>query len=602
MIPASAAASLTMPKNTIARDPAIFETLYPRVQKLERPEEDLTDFKGDKVGATKGDCVTKAESLVAVGDDNFDPRCLPTCAKTSAAQYDEIANDYDKIYKDEIGWDPTKIVPLVQKYVTSTSSVLDVGCGTGALAEALRQVGFTGQIDGFDVSAAMVDVSKKKQVFSNVYVHDLYKRIPCNSNKYDAVITTAALMFVEKPGLMKELVKCIRKDGNLVIWSRVDRFDSFGYMRELNGLVTEGYLTELIKYKNAFKEGGPVDKYNHPDLAYYTLVLRVDKEVDDDAFIDGASPQTENGKIMDSYPSRQGSSAWQPRCDPVVWGSENAGPLKQKQLDTFDRDGFVILRSVFSTEEVEAISAAIDDMAANDRENGMLTFEAGTNDLRSLFDLHRLPPSSILRRFANEGRLVEPAKQILGSDVSVFQSRVNFHKAMKAKGFGWHSDFETWHTEDGMPRLRAMSAAVMLNDFFPQNGCLMVIPGSHKHFIASAEPNSEGQHEEKLRVASLERSPDITSMHKLVDQSVDKRGIEYCTGKVGDVVLFDANLMHGSHQNMTPFNRNSLFVVFNSLQNRIVDPKAFGGIAARPESLATRDPKFNAFPVQSMRL
>ena len=29
-------------------------------------------------------------------------------------------------------------------------------------------------------------------------------------------------------------------------------------------------------------------------------------------------------------------------------------------------------------------------------------------------------------------------------------------------GFSWHSDFETWHAEDGMPSIRTVSCSIPL--------------------------------------------------------------------------------------------------------------------------------------------
>ncbi len=37
-------------------------------------------------------------------------------------------------------------------------------------------------------------------------------------------------------------------------------------------------------------------------------------------------------------------------------------------------------------------------------------------------------------------------------------------------GFYWHSDFETWHAEDGMPSMRAVSCSIALTENFAYNG------------------------------------------------------------------------------------------------------------------------------------
>eukprot|EP00746_Dinoflagellata_sp_MGD_P151132 gnl/MRDRNA2_/MRDRNA2_82812_c0_seq2.p1 gnl/MRDRNA2_/MRDRNA2_82812_c0~~gnl/MRDRNA2_/MRDRNA2_82812_c0_seq2.p1 ORF type:complete len:373 (+),score=49.87 gnl/MRDRNA2_/MRDRNA2_82812_c0_seq2:119-1237(+) len=315
-------------------------------------------------------------------------------------------------------------------------------------------------------------------------------------------------------------------------------------------------------------------------------------------------------RMEDVYPTRQGKSEWIARVDPVVWNvsSEAGSPLSAEQLRIYERDGVLILPGVFSQAEIDAINKAIKDYAKSFdigheqkvTNTSTVVTETGTGVLRSLFAVHKLSASNLLRRLANERRLVAMAKQILGGEVYIFQSRVNPHQALKAAGFGWHSDFETWHAEDGMPRMRAFSIAVMLHEFTTSSGAIMVIPGSHKSFIASAAPSQDNMFTEKLQRSELERSPDKETMLKLIEESVDHRGIEHCVGPAGSVMLFDSNLMHASQKNMSPFDRSAFFIAFSGLENELVEP--FSAASPRPEHLATRDPEFHAVPVVGLDL
>lgn len=216
----------------------------------------------------------------AVGNDDYDPRELPTDASMAAAQYDDIAKNYDEYYKDKIGWDPAALGPLFAQYTNVADShlkrIIDAGCGTGRLAKKLRDLGFAGRIDGFDVSREMVSEATAKGVFTEVYVHDLYAKIPCDDAKYDALITTAALMFVQKKGLMHELTRCVKKGGHMLISARIDRMEGFGYVLELNDMVSSGEIVELYKSVAPFSEN-PIEKYKSPDFHYVTLVYQVNR-------------------------------------------------------------------------------------------------------------------------------------------------------------------------------------------------------------------------------------------------------------------------------------------------------------------------------------
>lgn len=55
----------------------------------------------------------------------------------------------------------------------SDGPVLDVGAGTGLLAERLRAMGFKGEIDGIDFSAEMLDRAAEKRLYSGLFRADV---------------------------------------------------------------------------------------------------------------------------------------------------------------------------------------------------------------------------------------------------------------------------------------------------------------------------------------------------------------------------------------------------------------------------------------------
>ena len=63
-------------------------------------------------------------------------------------------------------------------------------------------------------------------------------------------------------------------------------------------------------------------------------------------------------------------------------------------------------------------------------------------------------------------------------------------------------------------------------------------------------------------------------------------GIDQFTGPPGTALWFDANLLHGSGSNITPLPRSNVFLVFNSVHNRLGEP--FAAPRPRPHYLAAR--------------
>jgi ectoine hydroxylase len=169
----------------------------------------------------------------------------------------------------------------------------------------------------------------------------------------------------------------------------------------------------------------------------------------------------------------------------------------------------------------------------------------------------------------------------LGSDVYVHQSRVNYKPGFEGKEFFWHSDFETWHVEDGMPRMRAISCSFSLTENNPYNGPVMVVPGSHLEYLACPGRTPEGHHRQSL----VQQEYGVPT-HAQLTALIESNGIASALGKAGSLLLFDCNLMHGSSSNISPYPRNNVFIVFNSVYNRLRAP--FCGLAPRPEHIASR--------------
>ena len=287
----------------------------------------------------------------------------------------------------------------------------------------------------------------------------------------------------------------------------------------------------------------------------------------------------------DLYPSRVGGKGeLLSRKDPVVHGAAGAesGPLSRTELESFERAGFLVLENCFDPDELSALrkeASQLRDELAGSGKPEVIT-ETGSGEVRSVFAIHR--SSAPFARLAQHPYLLGAGRQILGSAVYVHQSRINYKPAFRGREFYWHSDFETWHVEDGMPRMRAVSASVSLLENNVHNGPLLLIPGSHRYF-ASCPGRTPERHYER----SLQQQEYGVPTPAMLEDLVRRGGLEAPVGPPGSVVLFDCNTMHGSNGNITPWPRINLFLVYNSVENALGSP--YSGQAPRPEHIASRN-------------
>lgn len=287
---------------------------------------------------------------------------------------------------------------------------------------------------------------------------------------------------------------------------------------------------------------------------------------------------------LDPYPSRTGEEERiLPRIDPVTYASSDSttspAPLGPQQLARYTEKGFLVLPGLFRR-EVAAIRREVDDLGERLRGNELLYTEPDSEQPRTIFK--PFAHSALIDGISRDPRILETVQQLLGSAVYLMQSRINVKPAFRGRSFAWHSDFETWHVEDGMPRMRALTAWIMLDHNTPFNGPLYVIPGSHRMFIACAGRTGRENYRSSLKQQTL-GVPRNATMREVLRE----RQIESICGEPGTLVIHECNLLHGSPDNISADPRSILMFVYNSVENRPGEP--YSGLPPRPHYLSNPD-------------
>lgn len=273
-----------------------------------------------------------------------------------------------------------------------------------------------------------------------------------------------------------------------------------------------------------------------------------------------------------------------PRPDPVVHARNQArweGPLGEEALSRYERDGFLWFEGFFSRERIQPFFQELKDMAKDPElmKSDQVIKDPESGELRSVFAMHEL--SKRFDELTRDPRILGMVRQLLGGDVYIHQSRINDKFGFQGNGFNWHSDFETWHSEDGMPRMRAISASLMLTDNNEFNGPLMLIPGSHHYFVPCQGATPKDNWKNSLKSQRL----GVPSQENLAELA-ESGGIQAPKGPPGSLLLFECNTLHASNKNLSPWPRSNLFFVYNSVDNTLDQP--FCGNRPRPDFLANR--------------
>ncbi|WP_422745218.1 ectoine hydroxylase [Mycobacterium sp. WMMD1722] len=269
-----------------------------------------------------------------------------------------------------------------------------------------------------------------------------------------------------------------------------------------------------------------------------------------------------------------------PRIEPTVWGQPGDGPLCEVELQTMAARGRLIRPHTVDDAWLPVLREELTRIGDDAEPGDPRIIREPRGSIRSVFQPHLF--SDVISEVISLDTVLPVARQLLGSEVYLHQARVNVMPGFTGTGFYWHSDFETWHAEDGMPSMRAVSCSIALTENFPYNGSLMVMPGSHEVFYPCVGVTPDDNHR-----SSLVRQETGVPDPAVLTDAADRFGIEQITGPAGNALWFDSNIMHGSGSNITPFPRSNVFLVFNSVENRLGEP--FAATTPRPEYLAARD-------------
>ncbi|MBU1427123.1 MAG: phytanoyl-CoA dioxygenase family protein [Gammaproteobacteria bacterium] len=275
-------------------------------------------------------------------------------------------------------------------------------------------------------------------------------------------------------------------------------------------------------------------------------------------------------EMQDLYPTRGSTETIIDRADPVVHGTAaGAHALKEDEARYFEANGFIVFPGFFSDEEVAGFNRALEALQADNALMGREEYitEPGSDALRSIFSQHLFHP--VFETLSRDRRILDKVEHILGSKAYIHHSRINIKPAYKGKSFPWHSDFETWHAEDGLPKCRNVTAWAMLTDNTQFNGPLYLIPGSHKKYVGCAGETPDKNYKESLKQQRY-GVPSLQAIQALCEESE----LVAALGKAGTLVLHDGNVMHGSPDNISPNPRTNAFFVYNSVANRPEEPFA----------------------------
>ena len=262
--------------------------------------------------------------------------------------------------------------------------------------------------------------------------------------------------------------------------------------------------------------------------------------------------------------------------------------LSQAQIESYEKNGFLLLKDCFSEAENKLL---LEEASREFEVDSPRRVMEKRGAVRSVFASH--VHSDVFGYLSRLDRLVEPAMQLLRSEVYIHQFKINAKAALEGDQWEWHQDFLYWHKEDGMPEPRVLTATVFLQDVTEFNGPMLLIPGSHKLGMIDLKAQAAHDVEDGFHDTGLEDPTWMSTLTADLKYKIDKRillrllknnDIYAAKDRAGFVLFFHGNLFHASTNNLSACDRMSIFLTYNSTENALPPIEN-----PRPTFIASRD-------------
>ena len=231
--------------------------------------------------------------------------------------------------------------------------------------------------------------------------------------------------------------------------------------------------------------------------------------------------------------------------------------ISTEQVDEFWRDGYLVAENAVDARQLGALRGVLAEWVEESRAHDA-PFGEPTADGRARFDLapEHDAGTPALRRVNNpseiddaymevmrDSAMTDMVAALIGPHVKHHHCKINLKLPGTHTEVRYHQDFAyTPHTNDDV-----VTALLMLDDMTAENGCLMVVPGSHRG-----------------PMYSLFDGERFTGFVAPDEERTLREGEQPILGRAGSVCLMHTRLAHGSEPNRSASPRGLYICVYSA--------------------------------------
>jgi len=221
--------------------------------------------------------------------------------------------------------------------------------------------------------------------------------------------------------------------------------------------------------------------------------------------------------------------------------------LNPQQIAEYHREGFVIARKMFTTEEANLILRTAETDEAMQKSAYIRSDTTGSQTRMTVWSD---PGDDIFGMFSRSERIVDSMESLIGDEVYHYNSKLNAKEPFEGGAWEWHQDYGYWYNNGCLFPMMA-SCLMALDPCTVENGCLQVLRRSHLAGRIDHVQSGKQVSADPARVEHLEKQLETVP----------------CVMDPGDVIFFHCNMLHTSARNDSPKRRWVLISCYNARSN-----------------------------------
>jgi phytanoyl-CoA hydroxylase len=218
--------------------------------------------------------------------------------------------------------------------------------------------------------------------------------------------------------------------------------------------------------------------------------------------------------------------------------------LTQEQQASWERDGFLVIEELFAEGEIPRIIDETEGVLAEVREEALAAGRSPEQILASGVYVGLSVKRAFFREVACDPRLLDVLEGLIGPEIGFLSDKVVFKDHAVDYESPWHQDWAYWGGS------HKISVWIALDEATPENGCLRILPGSHRapveHDQARNVPGFGNRLDPAVRGLDMSRAVTLPA-------------------KPGTAIFFHDLTLHASLPNRSGKDRRALIVTYRDL-------------------------------------